>query len=154
MHLFLLRHGEAGPYIPDDASRALTPRGRQQLQAIASASAAALALVQQVYVSPYLRTQQTLSEISPFLPAHLQCQTVPWLTPDTPPPTALAALGAVVNPNQPCLLVTHQPLIGELLHLLCDWPAQYQPLGTSALAALQLEGLYPGGGQLNWIRQP
>ncbi len=153
MQLFLLRHAEAGPYIPDDASRQLTLRGRQQVRAIAQANAQALAAISHIWVSPYVRAQQTLQTISPFLPAEATTITCDWLTPDSPLQGVLQHL-ALQPPLAGLILISHQPLLGDLLNSLCHLsPGQYS-LGTSALASLECEHPYPGCAQLNWVRQP
>ncbi len=152
MELFLLRHGEAGYQEHIDAQRELTERGTLQLQQILRASHRALDTVQKVWVSPYVRTQQTFAVAKGFLPPDVAVSTTELLTPEEDP---LFMLGVIERANvQSALLVTHQPLVGTLLNWLCHFAPGEHVMGTSALAALDVDGFYQGGANLRWLRQP
>ena len=51
------------------------------------------------------------------------------------------------------LLVSHQPLVGELLSWLCDDTA-LESMGTAHLVALELTAFTRGGAQLLWRERP
>lgn len=137
MRLFFLRHGEAGMASHDDL-RALTDRGRYEVTQVASAQKDALAVVQQVLVSPILRAQQTgelaCSEAGLSLPR----QTVDWLVHETPVSVALAELARL---DRPTLLVGHQPLAGALVARLTG---ERVPIGTGHLVEMDGEAFVPG----------
>ena len=147
MKLWLLRHGEAAMQAGEDAARELTGRGRQQIAIMAGL------LREQplaaVYVSPYVRAQQSARLLG--LPGSLAMQTVPWLVPDTEPTDVLRQLDG----QQSVLLVAHQPLLGELAGLLQHGHRQ-QPLalGTANLVELEGEVLAAGLMELKALHRP
>ena len=142
MKLWLLRHGEAQPHAPSDAQRNLTAQGRREV--LRSAAHLVGQPIQAILASPYVRAQQTAQLVREALGFEPEIRTVPWLTPDTDPLTALAQLDSADN----LLLVSHQPLVGSLISLL-----QYghlrspQPMGTASLA--ELEGDWPLAGLMS-----
>lgn len=152
MDLFLLRHAEASFQQGPDEERQLTARGRRELLHIISANAHHLVGIEHIWVSPYVRAQQTLALIRPYLPDAAAVVDTDLLTPDQDPLAILPLLRAVNTPS--CLLVAHQPLLGRLLDKLCNLAPGEQSLGTSALAAISLVDFAPGLGQLRWLRQP
>ena len=84
MQLFILRHAEAEPHASSDFARNLTPTGRAQLTQVANRHLQELGSISQVWVSPYVRTQQTLEHIRALMPAGVAIQTTEDLTPDSP----------------------------------------------------------------------
>lgn len=131
----------------DDAVRELTGRGRQQILIMG-------ALLREqslsaVYVSPYVRAQQSARLLG--LPSGLELHTVPWLIPETEPTQVLRQLDGQGS----VLLVAHQPLLGELAGLLQHGHRQ-QPLalGTANLVELEGEVLAAGLMELNAVHRP
>lgn len=154
-HLLIMRHGEAAPGFPDQ-SRLLTPHGERE----ASSMARWLALrVEQgelpqpkLYASPYVRAQQTAKHFSDALGIPLD--TLDFITPDDSP--------TVVNDwllSQPedaaILLVSHMPLVGELVGVLME-SARSRGVGfpTAAIAELEAEVWAAGCAQLKCFTQP
>lgn len=139
--LWVLRHGEAVNMASTDASRTLTPQGREQVRRSAGQ------LVGQpltlMLVSPYVRAQQTAEIVQNTLSQNVEMRTVPWLTPDSDPDTALGALDGLDAEH--LLVVSHQPLVGALVGLL-DRGERSSPyaMGTASLA--RLEGTAPFAG--------
>ena len=73
------------------------------------------------------------------------------LTPDGSPRGLVALVeGGEVRE---VLLVSHQPLVGELLCWLCD-DDSLAPMGTAHLVALELTAFARGGAQLLWREWP
>lgn len=132
----------------DDAARELTNRGRLQIPVMGALLRAQPLSV--VYVSPYLRAQQSARLLG--LPAGVELITVPWLVPETEPTEVLRQLDG----DQPSiLLVAHQPLLGELAGLLVHGHRQ-QPLalGTANLVELDGEVLAAGLMNLKGVHRP
>lgn len=150
MHLWILRHGKAEPHRADDASRALVERGRHEAAAAGRWLAANGPRPQRVLCSPYVRARQTAEAALEALP-ELQIELVDWLVPDAQPMTVVKHLSAIFD--SPLLLVSHQPLVSDLLSvLLRGEPGAGPVLGTASLAELELPLVAPGYGELRSLR--
>lgn len=153
MELFLLRHGEAVSSAPRDQDRALSERGRQEVATIIESAKSDLANIEQVFVSPYLRAQQTLEIARSILDipqSHVTASDA--LTP-CGDPRLLFPLLERTKPTS-TLFVTHQPLVGSFLDYICGLEPGRYSMGTSALAAIDYEVLGPGVCDLRWLKQP
>ncbi|OUS27459.1 hypothetical protein A9R01_14335 ['Osedax' symbiont bacterium Rs2_46_30_T18] len=118
----LMRHAEAGWGAATDSERELTAAGKAQLTLLAGNQRALFSPVQKVICSPYLRTRQTALLIS----QHLEGVDIEYeddLTPETSSQQALAAIERHWCDN--LLVVTHQPLIGNLISLLEQGDLRY-----------------------------
>ncbi len=138
MKLFFLRHGEAEANSNDDI-RALTTQGRVDVARVAQQRIAALADVQQVFVSPLVRAQQTADIACREASIGLPRVTVDWLVHETPVREALAML---VKLDKNTLLVGHQPLAGSLVERLCDTRGAF--IGTANLVEMDGEAFLAG----------
>lgn len=78
MKLWILRHGEAQPHAPRDADRELTPLGCEQV--LRSAEQLRSKPLNSIWVSPYVRAQQTAALVREALGFTSDLITVPWLT--------------------------------------------------------------------------
>ena len=67
-----------------------------------------------IYASPYLRAQQTAQLVREALGFEPEIRTVEWLTPETDPDKVAEQLVSVSD----VLLVSHNPLVGNLLSYL------------------------------------
>ncbi|AIG05546.1 putative phosphohistidine phosphatase [Pseudomonas fluorescens] len=149
MKLWVLRHGEAESHAPSDAQRNLTERGREEV--LHSAAHLIGQPISAIIASPYVRAQQTAQLVSEALGFVPEVRTVPWLTPDGNPLHVLEKLDTDDN----VLLVSHQPLVGNLISFLQHGhQRQPQPMHTASLA--ELEGDFPLAGlmSLNSIKNP
>ncbi len=148
MKVCIMRHGEAGFSASSDATRSLTDFGRKQ------ATQAGLWLNQQDFkfdlglVSPYLRAQQTYSELSAYCPV-LKIETDNFLVPGGSPShiadllTTLPAKGI-----ENVIIVSHLPLVGYLVSELC--PEVSPPMfPTAAIACVELAP--NAAGKLEWF---
>lgn len=154
MDLFLLRHGCAEPSAARDRDRRLTAAGREELHTVLRTCHTSLSAVTRVLASPYVRTQQTCDLALDYLPHFdpARRETADFLTPGSNTRKVWQWLGT--QPDTAVLLVTHQPLIGAFLDELCGFePGRYR-LGTAALAAVRLDTVAPGLGELLWLKQP
>lgn len=151
MKLYVMRHGEAEPRASSDAERRLTARGEAEVRAVALAAATRLGALHTVASSPYQRARGTAAALMRTLGFAGELVIDPGLMPDGSP-RDLAALVEGGEARE-VLLVSHQPLVGELLHWLCD-DAALEPMGTAHLVALELTACARGGAQLLWRERP
>ncbi|MNR04259.1 Phosphohistidine phosphatase SixA [compost metagenome] len=141
MKLWVLRHGEAEQRANTDAERRLTAHGREQV--LRSAAVLLGQPLQVILASPYVRAQQTAALVHEALGFAKPVQTVSWLTPDSDPQAVIAELDKLGV--EEVLLVSHQPLVGNLVGLLEHGNYRHPaPMSTASLA--QLEGEWPLAG--------
>lgn len=150
--VFLLRHGHAERDAPRDEWRNLTQRGRDEAAAVAGVIAAGGLVPRRIVSSPYVRARQTADIVA----AALRCGEVvevPGVTPDDPPSRAVQVIDALVagGPGD-LMLVTHMPLIGALVGLLCDGAAASGPSIDTAAGVL-LEGELVAPGMMRTLRR-
>ncbi|KAF0863694.1 phosphohistidine phosphatase SixA [Pseudomonas sp. LD120] len=139
MKLWVLRHGQAESHAPTDAQRPLTAHGRDEV--LGSAAQLIGQPISAIIASPYVRAQQTAQLVREVLGFAGEVRTVPWLTPDANPLQVLEHLDSADN----LLLVSHQPLVGNLIGLLLNGHLHApQPMNTASLA--ELEGDWPMAG--------
>lgn len=150
MKLWVLRHGEAEPYgSRPDSERELTAHGRQEV--LSSAARLIGQPLTAIYASPYLRAQQTAQLVREALGFEPEIRTVEWLTPEVDPDRVAEQLVSVSN----VLLVSHNPLVGNLLSYL-QHGAGYPPekVSTAGLAELEHSELLIGAMTLNSLKHP
>lgn len=144
MTLWVLRHGEAEGHAPTDAERNLTAHGREEV--LRSAAHLIGRPLKAIIASPYVRAQQTAQLVREALVFEPEIRTVPWLTPDSNPLQVLDKLETADD----VLLVSHQPLVGNLISLLqYGHLRQPQPMHTASLAELQ--GDFPLAGLMSLV---
>ncbi|PSW18827.1 phosphohistidine phosphatase SixA [Photobacterium sanctipauli] len=141
MRIYIMRHGEAHNFAPSDAERPLTPRG----EALSSQMAVQLASqlgsdLDMVWVSPYLRAQQTWQSMAGHLPEPKRLMTLDDITPYGDADSVAAYIKAVVSLERPetLLVVSHLPLVG---YLTAELVAGLQPpmFITSSIAAIEYD---------------
>ncbi len=144
MKLWILRHGEAEGHARTDAERNLTEHGRGEV--LRSAAHLIGQPLSAIIASPYVRAQQTAQLVREALGFEAQIRTVPWLTPEGNPVQVLEKLDTDDN----VLLVSHQPLVGNLISFLQHGhQRQPQPMYTASLA--ELEGDFPLAGLMSLV---
>ncbi|MBY6186040.1 phosphohistidine phosphatase SixA [Marinobacter hydrocarbonoclasticus] len=139
MKLFLMRHGEASFDAITDRQRPLTPLGVSQTQQMASHLASQIEQLDLVFVSPYLRAQQSWEACQPLLPKSASVHCLDELVPEASPAQAHDLLLAhmEVAGAETGLVVAHMPLLGYLVSELV--PGAHPPLfATSAMAEIEL----------------
>lgn len=149
MKLWVLRHGQAEAHAATDAERNLTAHGREEV--LVSAAQLIGKPIDAIIASPYVRAQQTAQLVREALGFTGEIRTVPWLTPEANPLQVLERLESADN----LLLVSHQPLVGNLIGLLQHGHLRDpQPMNTASLA--ELEGDWPLAGlmTLNAVMHP
>jgi phosphohistidine phosphatase len=153
MKLYILRHGQAEIFAASDAVRQLTPAGREEVRRVIRKSADSLAEIEKIWVSPLLRAQQT-ADLALELLNEVPRETSDLLLPESTPVDVLNRLSNELPTGHGAsyLLVSHQPLVGELVNGICGKPNGYYPMDTGALASLELDVPALGCGHLRWLR--
>lgn len=155
MQIYIMRHGEAENFAASDAERPLTTRGIAQSQQMATLLASHLkGELDQVWVSPYLRAQQTWQAMVKGLPTAIQVGSVEDITPYGDAETVADFIKATIETEQPqsLLLISHLPLVGYLTAELV--PGLQPPMFlTSAIAAIDYDP-QSGKSKLLWQHQP
>ncbi|MEH6565420.1 MAG: phosphohistidine phosphatase SixA [Halopseudomonas sp.] len=151
MKLWILRHGQAAAQAITDPERPLTAAGEAEVLAISSLLADQQ--LDAILASPYLRAQQTAALARRALSFTGDVGTAPWLTPDDEAATALSFLAERQEHN--LLLVSHQPLVSQLVSLLVEGNrAAHYPMPTAALACIELDFVTAGLGTLVQLAVP
>lgn len=139
MQLFLMRHAEAAPGFPDE-KRQLTASGLASLSQMPQFLSEALAEVEYIFVSPYVRTRQTIENLLPGR----EYQVTEHLIPDASI-ELVAELLQSLSPTAKVLLVTHMPLVGQLSGWLKSGALGYdEPFLTAQVEQLAID--YPSAG--------
>lgn len=155
MQIYIMRHGEAENFAASDAERPLTARGIAQSQQMATLLASHLnGELDRVWVSPYLRAQQTWQAMADSLPSPTRVDSVEDITPYGDAETVAEYIQAIIETEQPqsLLLISHLPLVG---YLTAELVAGIQPpmFLTSAIAAIEYDP-QTGTSSLLWQQQP
>jgi phosphohistidine phosphatase len=155
MTIFILRHGQAEAQVTTDDARQLTEKGRNDTVRVVRARLADMSLLVQIWASPLVRAQQTAEIAVGYFP-QLTIQTTELLVPEANPQALMDWLDELnarqlINTNQSILLVSHQPLVGSLVNMLCSKPDDYYPMGTSSLAAIRAQVVASDMGDLLWL---
>jgi phosphohistidine phosphatase len=141
------RHAEAG-VAESDVSRPITPRGREALYSSGTGfvrwlEEVGMAPVSSLLYSPYLRARETAEVLSSLcLPAYA--------APDNRlvPGARIEDVAELVDPEQAhMLLVSHQPLVSNLVALWCDDPS-FAPLSPGGSTTMVLVSPERGGATL------
>ncbi|MCE3026129.1 phosphohistidine phosphatase SixA [Salinicola sp. DM10] len=136
--LAIVRHGEAGPGVPD-AERCLTARGEGEAQSAARwlASRPELAAAT-LWASPYRRAQQTAQPIAAAL--GIPVDTRDGMTPEDDVAALIERLSELGASPAPLILVSHMPLVGTLAGRLVDGgPLAAMGFPTAGVALLEGE---------------
>lgn len=150
MLLYLIRHAEAADTAPD-FSRALTARGRHQVQLLASFLARTKAFrPAEVWHSPLVRARETAEVLVRELGIGAPLKEVAGITPEDDPHAMVQTLGRLMRP---VALVGHEPYLSALASLLVAGAAQPAVFAMKKGATLALE---PGGARwtVRWHIEP
>nr|WP_239090181.1 phosphohistidine phosphatase SixA [Marinomonas ostreistagni] len=149
-----MRHGNAQPFgYEHDSERALTEQGFDEVRSTAEKFAELGEDFDAIFVSPFLRAQQTADEFLKVLGSQMAPQTLDQITPSGK--ELDVALWLNEQPYESILLVTHQPFAYQLVDLLADepLPARFQMM-TATLAALEGELYATACCQFRWSIEP
>ncbi|MCM5703560.1 phosphohistidine phosphatase SixA [Larsenimonas salina] len=142
MKLFIMRHGEAASGTPD-ASRPLEPLGEQEVRQSAQWLKETLTDSEResltIVGSPYKRARQTADLVAQALGA-ASSLSLPLITPDAPPESVIEWLHENASDGSPWLLVSHMPLVADLVGRLVDGGTHARmPMGTADIAVLDAD---------------
>ncbi|HCR4033283.1 phosphohistidine phosphatase SixA [Morganella morganii] len=152
MQVFIMRHGDAALQAASDSVRPLTGKGINDSRNMAKWLAGQDILTDTVLVSPYLRAEQTLTEIRDDLNLPAQEEVMPGLTPSGNAESVADYIRYLAEEGRKgVLVVSHLPLVGYLVAALC--PQETAPMfATSSVACIELDN--NGRGTLLWHRGP
>jgi phosphohistidine phosphatase len=151
MELFIMRHGQAEPFTANDASRQLVEKGRLDVAKIIQNSSLDLHKVKQIWVSPFIRAQQT-ARIAAEILGSTQLITQHFLTPDNDPLDVVRQLQLIDCDS--LMLVSHQPLVSRLIGFCCGTPADHYAMDTASLACIDFDVPGMNSGYMRWQRHP
>lgn len=142
MKLYVMRHAQASFNAPSDQERPITEKGLEQTNELIKRIKNELSDVEQIWSSELLRAKQTASAVSDVLA--LPTSEHAFLSPDVDPRDVLEKINAL-NTKSALLIVSHQPLVGELVSLLVNGNAhQAHPYSTSEILFLEADVIAPG----------
>jgi phosphohistidine phosphatase len=146
MRLYICRHGQASFSAENDHARALTVAGIQATERLYGAHSDAFRRVDHIWASPLVRAQQTAEILSGHDVGRIETTAI--LAPDEDPAVVVRSLEALLG--QTCLLlVSHQPLIGDLVSLLVHGNLyDPHPFVTSEVVVLELPTMTPGAARI------
>lgn len=155
--LYILRHGDAEPYnFAKDSDRRLTPEGVKEVQSIATQFYRHEQTIEQMYVSPYRRAQETADHFSSTLLAlgnkdKITRTKLASIIPSGDP-RAIAGWLSEQEANS-ILLITHQPFAAQLADLLADAPLPHNfMMKTGTMVALEGELLAAACCSFRWVK--
>jgi phosphohistidine phosphatase len=151
MIIYILRHGQAEAQITSDEERRLTNKGFLDTERVLAARVKEIAGITSIWASPLVRAQQTAQIAQEYFPG-ISLQTTNLLVPESDPHAFINWLSSTqAAESDEMLLVSHQPLVSRLIGLLCGKPEGFYPMGTSSLAALNIQPVGAGLGELLWL---
>lgn len=137
MRIFVMRHGQAQAMASSDQSRELTAYGKNEVEHMANR------LVQQklqfdvIYVSPYIRAQQTALIVKNTLTASPSLTTLDFITPEDSAKQMHDYIDGSFDDNNDAiknvLIVSHMPLVSYLVAEFTN--GQHAPLFQTASVA-------------------
>lgn len=142
MKFFVMRHAQASFNASSDRNRPITDNGVEQTKRLLNDHAESLSQVNQLWSSDLLRARQTAEIVSDK--TNLAVHEKHFLSPDGDVKAVLDELRSL--PSEICLLiVSHQPLVGELVSFLLNGNVhQSHPYSTSEILELDLALYEPG----------
>ena len=151
MRIWILRHGQAEPTASSDAARQLTDTGRAEVLRMAQQLAGQPLGV--IIASPYRRAQQTAEVVSHELKYPADILTADWLVPEASPMAVLRHVAERTESD--VLLVSHQPLVGQLISLLLDGHKRgHFAMPTAGLACMDMPLVAAGAATLISLNNP
>lgn len=152
MKLFIGRHGEASFNAESDRERPLTLAGIAETEKLRDQYLSELKQAQMIWVSSLKRANETACIYADKLNLKLETQT--FLSPDCEADRVLKKLQSL-DTDASVLIVSHQPLVGELVSLLCEGNIYAaHPYVTSEIVVVECKMAEPGMGVISGNFQP
>lgn len=140
MQLFIMRHGQANQYGAVDAERELTEQGFLEASLMAKWLRETEITIDQVFVSPFKRAQQTAKTV--YEDAQLNCssKTLDFITPSGSAMAVHDYIDGVVSMEKlgSVLIVSHMPLVSYLVEQLTH-DKQSPIFQTAAIAHIEYD---------------
>ena len=159
MILTIWRHGEAGQ-APRDFERTLTDRGCDDIgfgaqRFHAHCQRREIHAPDRIVHSPWIRTRQTADIVSAAF-THAVSAEDARVQPGAGPAEALSLVQSVIEENisEHLLLVSHQPLVSQLVDCLLGDAGRVPPLSPGGLVVLELEIAEAGSATLAFWSLP
>lgn len=151
MQLIVMRHGEAeGFTVNGDAQRNLTHFGNHQALVAGRVLSDNGVDIQELWVSPYNRAQQTAAGVLSSLTIPQQ-KTLPYLTPESSVSQVLDQIAQ--SAVQKLMIISHQPLVGDLIASLSGVQRHAAPaMATASMVLLEAEQALAGCFDIVWQR--
>ena len=117
MHLFIMRHGDASLVASNDVQRPLTEQGKVEVNLMGKWLKGLGVNIEHLLVSPYLRAQQTSSELLSELSGQPKVKTLDIITPSGNAARVHDYIDGFIDVShcQQLLVVTHMPLVSYLV---------------------------------------
>ncbi len=114
MQLYVMRHGNAVPSGQPDAERALTQFGEQETQDMANWLRQQNIRIEQIFVSPYRRAQQTAAILAQSFEHSVVSETLSFITPSDSARDFHDFIDGIQGDGN-VLVVSHMPLVSYLV---------------------------------------
>jgi phosphohistidine phosphatase len=117
MQIFIMRHGQAEPMASSDAQRSLTAQGVQEASLVGKYLETRKIVFDCVYVSPYLRAQQTAKAVMKSMDISTIYQTLNFITPEDSAREMHDYIDAIASEvsHEHILIISHMPLVSYLV---------------------------------------
>ncbi|WP_448549177.1 phosphohistidine phosphatase SixA [Thalassotalea fusca] len=140
MQVYIMRHGQAEGFVKDDAQRALTAHGIEEVSAMAQWFRQNKHDVDLVLVSPYVRAQQTAATFCQSADISVKPETVAFVTPSGSAIDVHDYIDGVVGAEKysSVLIVSHMPLVSYLVGEL-TFEGQTPIFQTGAIAEINYD---------------
>jgi phosphohistidine phosphatase len=117
MQIFVMRHGQAQTMAHSDQSRELTSHGKFEAENMASWLVNQKKHFDAIFVSPYVRAQQTAQIVKNILVTQTSLTTLDFITPEDSAKKMhnFIDLNFIDNPEAKVLIVSHMPLVSYLV---------------------------------------
>ncbi len=117
MQIFVMRHGQAAMVAPEDSLRPLTEAGVKEAKVTGQWLAKNSPPIDCVFVSPYIRAQQTADAVISQLGAAAKRETLSFITPEDSAKAVHDYLDGLCSEKQykAILFVSHMPLVSYLV---------------------------------------
>ena len=152
MLIYLLRHGDA-PFDSSCGERSLSARGAIDTHHVVEQHLEALSQLQLIVCSPVLRARQTLQIVTDVLNYSEKLLFDDVLRSEGSVAGVERYVDSLVNSKnvQQVLLLSHQPLVGQILEYLTDRTDLAWSMDTSSLACLDTITFSRGCSQMSWL---
>jgi len=135
MRIFIMRHGQAEVMAHSDQSRELTSHGKCEVEKMASWLVHQKMHFDAIFVSPYIRAQQTAKIVKNTLATSTSLTTLDFITPEDSAKRMHNYIDCAFSENstESVLIVSHMPLVSYLVaEFTCG---QHGPLFQTASIA-------------------